>query len=408
MTTVSSESSERLLIGVAARDITPPVGAILVGYGSRISTSVGHPLRAEALAVRRGDQGWALVTSDLCALSSPFVRMIREAVSERIPLASEAILIACDHTHSGPAANKAGWAVDHPDQEYFDTLADTLVGLVCEAWDTAMPGQIEVAETAAPALASNRRVQDAQGRWTNEWYDPQGRHTGFFDPSVTLTAVRRSNGRLDALFVTYGCHPVVLGSGSLAISADYCGYLKDALEEQGEVGTVLFAVAGHGNIDPRVCVQKEASETEKMGRELAEIVRGALPQLQPIEAGTLRAHREPWSITRTRALDRSPDQLFMRLNEAGEVFDSEVMAVRAGDLAIVGLPGEALSEVVAAIRKASPFAHTRVLSCANDFVGYIPTDEVQRQGAHETTNAPAEEMEGPVLERATTALRALV
>jgi len=402
-----SHDGNGLLIGVATRDITPPIGAVLVGYGSRISTSVGHPLRAEALAVRCGDEAWALVTLDLCALSSPFVQQIRAAISERISLAPEAILIACTHTHSGPAANKAGWAVDHPDQEYFDSLEDSLVAVVCEAWDTAALGQIEVADTAAPELASNRRVQDAEGRWTNEWADPEGRHTGYFDPSVTLTAVRRPAGRLDGLLVTYGCHPVVLGSGSLAISADYCGYLKDALEEQGEVGTVLFGVGGHGNIDPRICVQKEASEAEGMGRELARIVRRALPQLQPVEVDTLGSHREPWSITRTRSVDRPPDQLFMRLNETGDVFDSEVMAVRAGELALVGLPGEALSEIVAAVREASPLTHTRVLSCANDFVGYIPTDEAQRQGAHETRMAPAEQMERPVLEKAAAALRAL-
>ena len=170
---------------------------------------------------------------------------------------------------------------------------------------------------------------------------------------------------------------------------------------------MLFGVAGHGNIDPRVCVQADAAEAEKMGRELAEIVRRALPQLQPIEMGTLCAHREPWSVTRTRTLDQAADEQFMRLIRAGDVHDSEVMAVRAGDLAIVGLPGEALSEITAAIREASPFAHTRVLSCANDFVGYIPTDEAQRQGAHETNCAPAEGMEGPVLAKAVAALRAL-
>lgn len=408
MTTESLYGGGSLLVGVAERDITPPVGAVLVGYVPRISTSVGHRLRAEALAVRRGDQGWALVTLDLCGLAGPFVAKVRKAIAAQIPVAAEAILIATAHTHSGPAANKAGWTVDHPDQAYFDTLADTLVAVVREAWNAAAPGQIEVAETAAPELASNRRVQDAQGHWTNEWHDPEGRHTGYFDPTVTLTALRRPEGRIDALLVTYGCHPVVLGQHSLAISADYCGYLKDALEEQGEVGTVLFGVAGHGNIDPRVCVQNDAAEAEKMGRALAEIVRHALPQLQPVSVGALGAHREPWSITRTRTLDQPPEKQFMRLRQAGEVLDSEVMALRAGDLAIVGLPGEALSEIVAAVREASPFAHTRALSCANDFVGYIPTDEAQGQGAHETTNAPAEGMEGPGLEKAAAALRALV
>lgn len=407
MSTSRTEKRGTLLIGVATRDITPPIGAVLVGYWSRTSTSVGHPLRAEAMVVRQGENGWALVTADLCALSRPFVQRIRAAIGARVPLPPEAILIAADHTHSGPAANKADWFPGHPDQPYFDTLAATLVEAVCDAWNTASPGDFEVTETQAPALASNRRVQDAEGRWTNAWDDPTGTHTGFFDPTVTLTAVRRPGGRLDALLVTYGCHPVVLGYQSLAISADYCGYMKDALEEAGDLGTVLFGVAGHGNIDPRVCVQSEASVAESMGRALAAIVREALPSLRPLAPGTPRFHAEPWSIVRSRTLTDTPDQQFHRLNLAGQVFETEVLALGVGELALVGLPGEAVSEIVAAVRRASPLAHTRVLSAANDFIGYIPTDEIQRQGAHEATYAPAEEIEAPVLAKAQAALEAL-
>lgn len=36
-----------LLLGIATADITPPVGALLVGYGLRESASAGHPLRPE-------------------------------------------------------------------------------------------------------------------------------------------------------------------------------------------------------------------------------------------------------------------------------------------------------------------------------------------------------------------------
>ena len=392
------------LIGVARRDITPPVGSVLVGYHSRISRSVGHPLRAEALVVRHGPRGWALVTSDLCALSRPFVLGIRQRVRTRIPIAPEAIMIAADHTHSGPAANLAGWVQGHPDREYFGALAEALVDVIVEAWTTAAPGTLEAATAAAPGLASNRRVQDARGQWTNAWQDPEGTHTGYFDPTVTLTGVRRPDGLLDALLVTYGCHPVVLGSRSLAISSDYCGYLKDALEEDGTAGTVLFGVAGHGDVDPRVCVQESKSAVRKMGRGLAAIVRAATGSLEPLAIGGVSARIEPWRIVRTRALGDTPEQQFIRLMSAGDVFDTEVMALRAGDLAIVGLPGEALGEIAAAVRRASPFAHTVVLSLANDTVGYIPTDAVQRQGAHEANYAPAEGMEGPVLEKARTVL----
>ncbi|NRA38353.1 MAG: hypothetical protein HRU15_09450, partial [Planctomycetes bacterium] len=59
MTTESN--SETLYIGLGKTDITPPIGAALIGYKSRISTSLDLPLYAEVLVCRKGDNAWALV-----------------------------------------------------------------------------------------------------------------------------------------------------------------------------------------------------------------------------------------------------------------------------------------------------------------------------------------------------------
>jgi len=199
----------------------------------------------------------------------------------------------------------------------------------------------------------------------------------------------------------------VMGPKSMVISADYCGALKRALEERGIAGTVLFGVSGHGDIDPRVCVQNDPREADWMGGLLAGIVADAIPSLRPSPAGPVAWHQEPWSITRTHGMEETADMQFLRLIKAGEVFETEVMALRAGSMAIVGLPGEALTEIVSTLRRQSPFGHTVVLSLANDTVGYLPTDEVQRQGSHEANYAPATGLEGPLLERARAALRAV-
>jgi neutral ceramidase len=324
-----------------------------------------------------------------------------------VPLHPESILVCADHTHSGPAANRAGWSPGHPDEEYFAALERDLVSVVVDAWHAATSGVLETATTSAPHLASSRRGQDADGRWVNLWDDPEGTHTGYFDPTVTLTGVRRPDGRLDALLVTYGCHPVVLGNRSFAISSDYCGYLKDSLERDGTAGTVLFAVSGHGDVDPRICVQPLEAPARAMGEDLASAVRAAVPGLRPTSGNEVASRSEPWRIERTRTLVETPDMQFLRAIRAGDCFDTEVMALRAGSLAVVGLPGEAVSAIASSVRRQSPFADTLVLSLANDTVGYLPTDEIQRQGAHEASYSPAQGLEGPLLSRARAALEAI-
>jgi hypothetical protein len=63
----------------------------------------------------------------------------------------------------------------------------------------------------------------------------------------------------------------------------------------------------------------------------------------------------------------------------------EVMAIRVGELAIVGLPGEAFCELSMEIKRRSAARHTLVLGLANDAIGYLPTRESFAQGGYEPT-----------------------
>ena len=60
-----------------------------------------------------------------------------------------------------------------------------------------------------------------------------------------------------------------------------------------------------------------------------------------------------------------------------------VKLVTLGDAAVLHLAGEVFHETVLAIKGASPFAHTVVVSRATSEVGDVPTPEAFRQGALE-------------------------
>ena len=53
--------------------------------------------------------------------------------------------------------------------------------------------------------------------------------------------------------------------------------------------------------------------------------------------------------------------------------DYEIQVLRIGNAVIVGLPGEPFVEGQLAIKQASPATRTIVAHCANQYVGYIPT-----------------------------------
>jgi len=72
------------------------------------------------------------------------------------------------------------------------------------------------------------------------------------------------------------------------------------------------------------------------------------------------------------------------------VYETDIMAQRLGEVALVGLPGEVFVEFGLMIKERSPFRHTYVASYANDYAGYIPTRRAFINGSYEAwqTSAP--------------------
>ena len=396
---------DAMKLGVATVDITPPVGVMLMGYGPRPSESVGHLLRAEALACEGKDGGWILICADVCAFSSPLATVVRSEIGSRTGLVPEAVMLTATHTHSGPYVTDALWNErSELESAYFKALHDKLVMVAEQAWRARSPGTLTYAKTTAPDLGSNRRVQKSDGTWSNEWSDPEGRHTGYYDPAVELVGVRRENNSLQALLVNFGCHPVCFGAQNRAISGDYVSYLKDSLEAEGKADTVLFTVSGHGNVDPLTCVQADVEAVRNMGRKLAEIVSWALPSLAKVDDSGVAAVYEPWTFNTTWKLTGRRLNFYPHAAR-GTLVSTGVSALAAGEVVLLGLPGEAVSEYREKFRQRSPFAHTLLVSLANDFVGYLPSDEILMQGAYEAELSPLNPIEESLSSRVDAALR---
>ena len=62
--------------------------------------------------------------------------------------------------------------------------------------------------------------------------------------------------------------------------------------------------------------------------------------------------------------------------------------MRVGNLGIVGLPGEPLTEIGLQIKQRSPFEHTMVVSLANGAMAYFPTDDGIDAGGYEAEWSP--------------------
>jgi hypothetical protein len=89
-------------------------------------------------------------------------------------------------------------------------------------------------------------------------------------------------------------------------------------------------------------------------------------------------------------VDGLPDDFYartyLRMHAVQDAPDrAEVMALRVGSLAVVGLPGEVFCEFGLEIQRRCPAGQVLVVELANDAIGYLPTPEAFEQGGYESS-----------------------
>jgi len=384
-----------ILLGTATRTISPPPGAPLVGYPKpRPNTGVALDLCARAAVFgtpgKAGPDG-ALVVLDLIHVDRGLGSAIRQRAAAAVPgLDPSAVMVAATHTHSGPAG-------------YDDRLVASAAEAVAAAWD-ARGEAVARAGLARARLGHNRRVVGADGKAKNEWKDPEGKHDGFFNPNIPFAVFDDARtGKVRAVLVSYGCHPVVLGPGNAKVSADYPGYAVRALEAATGARTAIFVTGAAANINPRDCLFEDAERARPMGEAIAAEVLASLGQARPVRAAPAAAASASFRAgVRPEAEERCAARLVD--SPEGRRLVSEVQVLRLGDLSLVSVPGELVAEIGTAIRDSAPLPHTIVISCANDHLGYLVTEGIWREGGHEARSALSADAEKPLLAAARDAL----
>jgi hypothetical protein len=95
-----------LAAGYGETILTPPLGVELTGYGfylERRAESVLDDLKARALFLEKDGVRAVLVSCDLVGLTVEASDAARRAISASLGIPPDHVLLACTHTHTGPA-----------------------------------------------------------------------------------------------------------------------------------------------------------------------------------------------------------------------------------------------------------------------------------------------------------------
>ncbi len=386
-------------------DITPPVGGFMEGYAAREGTSRGvyDALKGQALLLKCHTNSILLITLDLLGVPLVYTRTTRARIEEATGIPASRIMLACSHTHSGPA----GFLTDVPglhteaDLELQAVTQGKIVDAAIQAHASLQPVGWGVAHGRVSGIGANRN---------NPTEGPQ-------DEEVITLRVDDASGDPLAVMMSYGCHPTIMGHENLLISADFPGAARRALQAIYSHTTFMFANSASGDISTRFTRRGQTfAEVERTGRILAgEVLRAmqtvetrpgmrlggeVLPVELPFRAFPSREQAEQEVAAQRAELKQLEAQntphgeirrTFTRLQgaeaqaqirialEGKTSVQTELQVLFLDDLAWIGLPGEPFTRIVQTIKNRSPFEHTTVVSYANDEAGYFP-DEAAFQG----------------------------
>jgi hypothetical protein len=373
-----------LLAGYGEKVITPPLGVELSGYGfylNRRAETIHDDLKARAVFLQNGDARLVLMSFDLIGFTVDFSDRLRRGISRAVNVSLGNILLACTHTHTGPATQPLP-GIGEIDERYMKTLPGAAQATAAAAFADAREAEFSFAAEAVEPIGFNRRAGNFDG----------------IDPFVKVAAFTRADGKIYLL--NYACHAVVIGRKP-QVSADWPGAAVRALEARGH--RAVFFQGFCGDIDPVTNLNRWGEGAAEDLKLYGEILAG-----RALKAGRLAALTGNPALRSVEKRIRIPLDIparneiegraafFLKKNAGFPLADRfaqewkktaleryrglaarpyldnvPVQAMSIGNLKIISLPGEVFSAYGLMLKKEFPSLLT--IGYANGNAGYLPS-----------------------------------
>ncbi len=401
-----------LRVGVAREDITPEVGALLMGYPApeRTATALRDRLSVTALVFERAGRLAALLSLDVIVVDDADVAAIRAGITARTGIPAEHVIVCATQTHSGPCTLDV-WGWSEKDTAYAGMMIERSIRATVSAHAQLRPAAIGIGIVQSE-VGVNRREIAADHRvvlGVNPW--------AAYDPVMTVLRIDSTSGPL-ATLIHYGAHPTVLPGSSRVISRDWPGVMIDRVEALTKA-PALFVNGAVGDVAPRMNTLGAVGDGETALQEVgtraamdAMRAHRAIRDMRDLELAVLseafvlpyrplppldEARRELAASEADKAKPGPGAMNFKhwlavidahaRPPQAGKLYRQSL--IQLGPLAFVPFPGEPFAEIVLRLRQSSPYQHTLCLSTACGNTGYFPTRESLHRGGYEVWVARA-------------------
>lgn len=338
-------------------------------------------LKIRAAALRSPEETLLLIAADLIGFTVVFSDELRRTISRIAKIPFENVLLACTHTHTGPATQPLP-GIGEVDAAYMGTLSGAFSGAAADALADAREAEFSSGTEAVEPIGYNRRSGNFDG----------------IDPYLKVAAFTRAEGKI--FLLNYACHAVVVGRKPL-VSADWPGAVVRALEARGHRAVLFQGFCG--DIDPVTNLNRWGEGTSEDLELYGEILAGRAIKIDRLAAQTPSATlhsvekriRVPLAIPPARDIEGRA-AFFLEKNAgfpladrfAGEwaktarerhgelaarpyLDNVPLQAMSIGGMKLVALPGEVFAAYGLMLKKEFPSLFTA--GYANGNIGYLPS-----------------------------------
>ncbi|HOR92689.1 MAG TPA: neutral/alkaline non-lysosomal ceramidase N-terminal domain-containing protein [Spirochaetota bacterium] len=274
------ELSNSFLAGASKADITPPPGKPLAGYSSNANFAKGFRTRLYARVIYLKSplhNAIALVQCDLLSGSSLVQQRVAELVASTTDVAYNGIVIAGNHTHSGPgnyfesnfynrfASNASGF-----DEDYFNFLCNQIAQAIIEAYNNRKPGMIAYGEKTLYGFTRNRSITAYTANANANSSNPLKAVNPILSMIRIDTVENRSIHPIAALSI-FSIHGTAVPDSNDLYSADVFAYIERELElemQRNGATTFIHAVVNgtHADNAPNIMKGKQGfQEARRIG-----------------------------------------------------------------------------------------------------------------------------------------------
>lgn len=422
-----------LRVGFARQDITPALGTpCSLGLDDECQ-EVFDPPFVRVLALQDGGEPVLLLSTDLIGLQQRNQRDVKSVLSAATGVPRDRVVAHATHSHESPTVHVANnvplepYGLQFADPKYYRLFLDGAAEAARQAVAGMFDADASWGRGRVSGVASNRRILNEQGkarlRGSRPDAEMRSHPEGDFDPWVRVLRLSEAGGSREVLLLNYCCHPTAAGGDEeWYVTADFPGETMRLLEAERPGRACTYFTGPCGNINPGKYVgdgQEPADrirDVRLLGGRLAEGVRAALRDLEPIEGEGLHFATRPVrmpireevperaelesELEAAVAVYRQAKAQGRRLPGGGEIrrlahklqlrahtddgfLPTEVAALRWGDFAAAFLPGECFLEIARDIWDRFPDLKLVPVAAVDYTLGYVPTPETYEQGGYE-------------------------